>query len=128
MKQQQALMVYDPADCSREPYPSHAEQWRTYHGNAAWLFNPWTGNQRNAGDVGSDPFGHLIVPPGEPVRPSEEDVLREARAKAYMDNQPFYEAALACAGKVATALKKNGQRVCDCGSFTQGVCGCGSAS
>jgi hypothetical protein len=57
---QEELMVVDPATGAEKPYPSHAEQWRKYHGKTAWLFNPWTGLRRRAEDVGSDPFGHLI--------------------------------------------------------------------
>lgn len=68
MRQQHTLMKFCPATRTPQPYPSHAEQWRKYHGKeTAWLFNPWTGEQRDARDVGSDTFGHLIVPPGEPV-------------------------------------------------------------
>lgn len=68
MKQQQTLMMFDPADRGKKPYPSHAAQWRDWHGHGtAWLYNPWTGEKRNAGDVGSDPEGLLIIPPNEPV-------------------------------------------------------------
>ena len=66
MKQQHSLMKFDPATGEQKPYPSHADQWREWHGKAtAWLFNPWTGTRRDAGDVGSDTFGQLILPPGE---------------------------------------------------------------
>ena len=65
---QDSLMVFDPASGAREPYPSHAVQWREYNGEKAWLVNPWTGRNRDARDVGSDTFGHLIVPPGEHLR------------------------------------------------------------
>lgn len=41
---------------------------RAWNGDTAFLFNPWTGQRRDAKDVGSDPFGLLIVPPTEPVR------------------------------------------------------------
>lgn len=54
------LMKYDPATGWSKPYPSHAAQWREYNGTTAWLFNPWTGDRRNAQDVGSDPFGLLV--------------------------------------------------------------------
>ena len=67
MEQQYSLMKFDPATGSEQPYPSHAKQWRTWHGQTAWLVNPWTGDKRRAEDVGSDPFGHLILPPGEPL-------------------------------------------------------------
>lgn len=56
------LMRYDPATGDLKPYPSEANQWRQYHGQTAWLFNPWTGKRRDARDVGSDPFGLAIVP------------------------------------------------------------------
>lgn len=59
---QDKLMLYDPANGSPRPYPSHAAQWRAYHGRDAWLFNPWTGTRRSAGDVGSDVSGLLIDP------------------------------------------------------------------
>lgn len=67
MKQQFSLMKFDPATGQVKPYPSHADQWRQYHGGLAWLFNPWSGKQRLAGDVGSDTFGQLILPEGEPI-------------------------------------------------------------
>lgn len=65
MKNQDTLMHFDPATCEQKPYPSHAAQWRQYHWGTAWLYNPWTGDARRAEDVGSDCFGHLILPPGE---------------------------------------------------------------
>lgn len=66
--QQQALMKFDPATGEPKPYPSHAKQWREWHGfGMAWLFNPWTGGRRNAEDVGTDVMGHLIQPPTEPL-------------------------------------------------------------
>ena len=58
---QNDLMKYDPADGSERPYPSHANQWRKYHGEVAWLFNPWTGSRRGAMTIGTDVFGHAIV-------------------------------------------------------------------
>lgn len=60
-------MQYDPATGWGNPEPSDASAWREFNGNYAWLFNPWTGERRDAGDVGSDTHGHLIVPPGEPI-------------------------------------------------------------
>ncbi len=66
--QQQALMKFDPATGEPKPYPSHAHQWREWHGfGAAWLFNPWTGGRRSAADVGTDVLGHMIQPPTEPL-------------------------------------------------------------
>ena len=67
-RQQHTLMKIDPATGEPKPYPSHAEQWREYHGQAtAWLFNPWAEYRRAAEDVGSDTYGFLIIPPKEPV-------------------------------------------------------------
>lgn len=73
MIKQDSLMMYDPATgAQQQPYPSHAEQWRKYHGmETAWLFNPWTGEWRSAHDVGSDMLGRLIIPPEEPVSAAE---------------------------------------------------------
>lgn len=62
------LMKFDPQNGSEKPYPSHAEQYRIYHGSVAFLFNPWTGERRLAGDVGSDCYGYAILPPGEEMR------------------------------------------------------------
>ena len=61
---QNILMKFDPATGEERPYPSHATQWRNWHGTAAWLFDPWTGKRRNAHDVGSDVHGLLIAPAG----------------------------------------------------------------
>ena len=65
---QDKLMLVDPATGGTTPYPSHAAQWREYHGKTAWLFNPWAGGRRNAMDVGSDTFGLLIQHGDEPLR------------------------------------------------------------
>ena len=54
------LMKHDPATGTPHPYPSNAKQWRDYHGRVAWLFCPWSGESRDARDVGSDVFGLLI--------------------------------------------------------------------
>lgn len=61
---QNILMKFDPATGEERPYPSHAAQWREWHGGTAWLFDPWTGRRRDARDVGSDVHGLLIVPAG----------------------------------------------------------------
>lgn len=57
----EGLMHFDPVSGLPKPYPSEAKQFRKYHGNVAWLFNPYTGDKRNALDIGSDTFGCLIV-------------------------------------------------------------------
>jgi hypothetical protein len=57
---QNSLMKFDPATRKEQPYPSYAEQYRKYHGQVAWLYNPWTGGQRDPRDIGSDVTGLLI--------------------------------------------------------------------
>lgn len=61
MSIQPDLMKYAPHTGEAEPYPSTADHWRAHHGKVAWLFDPWTGEARNAYDIGTDVFGHLIV-------------------------------------------------------------------
>ena len=65
--QQSSLMKFDPSSRALCPYPSYAEQWREYHGQIAWIFNPWTGMKRTPADIGSDTFGYLIIPNCESV-------------------------------------------------------------
>lgn len=55
------LMVFDPAYGTKRPYPSEANQYREWHGNIAWIYNPYTGNMRDPRDIGTDPFGKLIA-------------------------------------------------------------------
>ena len=62
-RSQEQLMKYSPDTREESPYPSNAKQWREYHGRVAWLYNPWTGKQRDLLDIGSDVYGELIVPP-----------------------------------------------------------------
>jgi hypothetical protein len=62
---QDSLMMFDPATGESHPFPSHAGQYRRHCGLIAWLFNPWSGDRRDARDVGTDTFGLLIKPPGE---------------------------------------------------------------
>ena len=57
---QRKLMLVCPMTGKPEPYPSDAAQWRKYHGEAAWLYNPWTTLRRDARDVGTDTTGLLI--------------------------------------------------------------------
>lgn len=86
MRQQHSLMKFDPATGEAKPYPSNADQWREWHGKyTAWIFNPWTGDRRNAGDVGSDVQGVLIIPPGEPVYAATENSERAELKKVAGD-------------------------------------------
>lgn len=74
-RDQEALMHFDPATGVKKPYPSHAAQWRNYHGHkTAWLYNPWTGGVRRAEDVGSDVTGLLILPPSATMSAYREQV------------------------------------------------------
>jgi hypothetical protein len=60
---QEQLMKYDPTNGQEKPYPSHAKQYREWHGLVAWIYNPWTGKQRLPGDIGTDVQGFLIANP-----------------------------------------------------------------
>ena len=62
---QNSRMLYDPVEGidKRQPYPSHAAQYRAYHGNVAWLYNPWNGLKIDPRDIGSDVLGLLIEAP-----------------------------------------------------------------
>ena len=66
-RNQYTLMNFDPCSGTPEPYPSHAGQYREYHGEDAWLFNPWTGDKRKSLDVGSDVLGNGIRVESEPL-------------------------------------------------------------
>ena len=57
---QQEIMRFDPHDGESRPYPTHTEQFRKFHGKKAWIFNPWTGSMRDAGDIATDLQGLLI--------------------------------------------------------------------
>jgi hypothetical protein len=72
MTTQNNLMRYCPMTGRPQPYPSHAAQWRSYHGATAWLFNPWSGDRRDARDVGSDVFGLAILQPGENMAAAQQ--------------------------------------------------------
>lgn len=58
----ESLMKYAPTNGVQCPYPSNPSDYRGYHGKAAWLYNPYTGDIRTAEDVGNDVFGYLIKP------------------------------------------------------------------
>lgn len=99
---QELLMKFDPATGEARPYPSHAEQWRLYHGFCtAWLFNPWDGDRRGAGAVGTDPLGRAIVPPSEAARPSP---IRVDAARAGVDGTDTAKSIAAAASLVAGVL------------------------
>jgi hypothetical protein len=55
-------MLYDPRTGLWGAEPATADKWRAYHGQEAWIYNPWTGTRRDNRDVGTDVLGLLIVP------------------------------------------------------------------
>lgn len=55
-------MKYDPATGKPNPAIADAAEWRERNNNTAWLYDPWTGIQREAWKVGSDPFGLMVLP------------------------------------------------------------------
>lgn len=61
LKGQNQIMLFDPVTREEKPYPSHAQQYRVYHGKVVWLYNPWTGNKRSPLDIGKDVLGLKIV-------------------------------------------------------------------
>lgn len=67
MKNQHTPMTHSPA--SGAPYSGMAaplaDDYRQRNPKLRWRFNPWTGAARDAFDMGSDPLGRLIAPPGE---------------------------------------------------------------
>ena len=66
-KKQYTLMKFDPRNAAPNPYPSHAGQFREYHGLDAWLYNPWTGIRRDSRDIASDVLGNGILVESEPA-------------------------------------------------------------
>lgn len=55
------LMRFDPVTGEKcNVYPSHQKQYKEWHGLVAWLYNPWTGDRRDARDIGSDVQGALL--------------------------------------------------------------------
>ena len=107
MERQHTLMKFDPATGDPKPYPSHAAQWREWHGSAAWLYDPWTPGEaarpRLPSDIGSDPFGLAIVPNGEEAAnaaPAPAMVLVQEIAKLKRD-------AVTDAAALAAARREN---------------------
>jgi ATP-dependent protease HslVU (ClpYQ) peptidase subunit len=66
-EQQHLPMIFDPATGLGIIGINIADEYRKWHGNKAWLYNPWTGEPRDPRDIASNVFGQLIIPPGEPV-------------------------------------------------------------
>jgi hypothetical protein len=59
---QQMPIKFSPDTGKENPVPDIANEWRKFHGEIAWIYNPWTGVMRHASDIGSDTFGQLIQP------------------------------------------------------------------
>jgi hypothetical protein len=68
MTHQDTLMKFDPKNRNPYPYPSHAWQYRKWHGLTAWIYNPWTGRMRYPEYIGSDIEGLLIIPENEVIK------------------------------------------------------------
>ena len=58
---QEALMLFDPADGKERPYPSNASQYRKFHKQLAWIYNPWTGLLRSSQEIAADLYGLLLI-------------------------------------------------------------------
>lgn len=54
------LMKFDPVTGDERPYPSEPNQYRAFHGEIAWLYNPYSGERRDPRDIGSDVLGYGI--------------------------------------------------------------------
>lgn len=57
------VMLFDPANGQPNPFPSTVIAYRNWHGEIAFIYNPYTGIMRNPKDIGSDVFGHFIEQP-----------------------------------------------------------------
>lgn len=72
MKYQSTSMTHSPI--SGFPYykiaAPQAGMYRQDNPTAIWHYNPWTGKERARSDIEHDPYGHAIVPPGEPPKPT----------------------------------------------------------
>lgn len=62
---------YCPLTGNPRPVFTQAHAYRQALRTARWMFNPWTGQDRDPRDVKSDPLGLLMVPPSAPVFPGE---------------------------------------------------------
>lgn len=58
-------MIFCPSTGKRGVVPEVAAAWRDYHRHTVWSFNPWTGAKRTLPDIQEDPYGRLLLPPGE---------------------------------------------------------------
>ncbi len=78
---QNTEMIFCPATGKRGVVPGVAAAWRDYHRHTVWSFNPWTGAMRTLPEVAEDPYGRLLLPPGEmPTAEFETHTLLYLRA------------------------------------------------
>lgn len=68
MKNQEALMRFDPLTRAPKPYPSHARQYRTHNSADYWNYNPWTGVKRTVEEMDNDPLGFQLSTFDEDLR------------------------------------------------------------
>ncbi|NKA35766.1 hypothetical protein GO300_03823 [Ralstonia solanacearum] len=61
---QKARMIFCPVSGERDPTPDIADAWRWEH-QLVWLFNPWTGCQRERMEIERDQEGRMLCPPGD---------------------------------------------------------------
>jgi len=115
---QQQRMRYDPVTGHHHPYPSHAAQYREFHGKVAWMYNPWTRAQRDARDIGSDVTGLLIASEYnkapepiccEPAKPSAPRVTPES-VEANICSEYYFTAANGINGEIES--RKNSVPYC----------------
>ncbi|MGL5282000.1 MAG: hypothetical protein ACRC8W_09705 [Plesiomonas shigelloides] len=56
-----SLMKFDPVTGEKDPIPNEAKNYRNFHGDVAWIYNPYSGEKRDPRDIGTDVFGFWIV-------------------------------------------------------------------
>lgn len=61
---QTAKMLFCPVSGERDPTPDRADAWRREH-QMLWLFNPWTGCQRERMEIERDQQGRMLCSPGD---------------------------------------------------------------
>lgn len=59
---QRIPMEFDPATGERNPKITDAAEWRLKNNRTPWLYNPWTGELREAWKIGQDSQGLFVMP------------------------------------------------------------------
>lgn len=74
-----SLMKFDPATGEKDPIPNEAKHYRNFHGDVAWIYNPYSGEKRDPRDIGSDVLGFGIIAGAhnkeEPVKQAKPEAL-----------------------------------------------------